>query len=126
MPNQKPIKAGRNAHLPFAADCSMAGTIRLQIESGQCTLYAGLKVVLQKKDAGSSARRSDEGNHKSPNDCFHPIGLSINSSIAFSTGTVYCSPPKSHCSCCISNSRISGSLKYFLYRLRYFSPILFA
>ena len=37
MPNQKPIKAGRNAHLPFAADCSMAGTIRLQIEAATIT-----------------------------------------------------------------------------------------
>ena len=40
--------------------------------------------------------------------------IPINSSIAFSTGTAYSSPPKSHCSCCISNSLISGSLKYFL------------
>ena len=30
------------------------------------------------------------------------------------TGAAYRSPPKSHCSCCISNSRISGSRKCFL------------
>ena len=40
--------------------------------------------------------------------------ISINSSIAASTGAAYFSPPKSHCSCCMSNSLISGSLKYFL------------
>ena len=37
MPSQKPAKAGRNAHLPLSADCSIAGTIRLQIDAATIT-----------------------------------------------------------------------------------------
>ena len=37
MPAQNPRNAGRKAHLTFSADCSIAGTIRLQIEAATIT-----------------------------------------------------------------------------------------
>ena len=37
MPIQKPIAAGKKAHLPIESDCSIAGINKLQIEAATIT-----------------------------------------------------------------------------------------
>ena len=68
------------------------------------------------KQQGAHRQRQNQGKHPSCSFFFVVCycASSINSSIACSTGAVYFSPPKSHCSCCMSNSRISGFWKCFL------------